>query len=61
MKNSKSSHSYSSNIGYQPPQQIALGLNYKNGNNLYLTGIGAAGLSNFTPAYIFSVGIKISI
>ena len=47
--------------GYQPPQQIALGLNYKIGNNLYLTGIGAAGLSKFSPAYNLSAGIKIGI
>ena len=47
--------------GYQPPRQIALGINYKVNQNLILTGIGAAGLSNFSPAYTFSVGVKAGI
>ncbi len=47
--------------GYEPPRQIALGLNYKISENLTLTGIGAAGLSNFSPAYTFSAGIKFGI
>ena len=47
--------------GYVPPRQIALGINYKASENLILTGIGAAGLSNFTPAYNFSVGVRAGI
>jgi hypothetical protein len=47
--------------GYEPPRQIALGLNYKVSENLILTGIGAAGLSNFSPAYTFSAGVKFGI
>ncbi|MCL5028511.1 MAG: hypothetical protein M1480_05770 [Bacteroidetes bacterium] len=47
--------------GYDPPRQIALGLNYKASDNLILTGIGAAGLSKFSPAYNFSAGIKVGI
>ncbi len=47
--------------GYEPPRQIALGLNYKVSDNLILTGIGAAGLSKFSPAYNLSAGIKIGI
>ena len=47
--------------GYEPPRQIALGLNYKISENLILTGIGAAGLSNFSPEYSFSVGLKAEI
>ncbi len=47
--------------GYDPPRQIALGLNYKFSENLILTGIGAAGLSKFSPAYNFSAGIRIGI
>ncbi len=47
--------------GYEPPRQIALGLNYKISENLILTGIGAAGLSKFTPAYNFSAGIMVGI
>lgn len=47
--------------GYEPPRQIALGLNYKIGYNLYLSGIGSAGLSKFSPAYTFSVGIKLGL
>ncbi len=47
--------------GYEPPRQIALGLNYKISENLILTGIGAAGLSKFSPAYNFSAGIKVGI
>lgn len=47
--------------GYEPPRQIALGINYKASDNLILTGIGVAGLSKFSPAYTFSAGIKIEI
>ena len=47
--------------GYDPPRQIALGLNYKVSDNLILTGIGAAGLSKFSPAYNFSAGVKVGI
>ena len=47
--------------GYEPPRQISLGLNYKISENLILTGIGAAGLSNFSPEYSFSVGLKAEI
>ena len=47
--------------GYDPPRQIALGINYNVSGNLILTGIGAAGLSNFSPAYTFSVGVKFGI
>lgn len=39
--------------GYEPPRQIALGINYKASENLILTGISAAGLSKFPPNYIF--------
>lgn len=31
------------------------------GERLYLTGIAAAGLSNFSPAYSFSAGAKFGI
>ena len=44
--------------GDAPPRQIALGLNYKISGNLILTGIGAAGLSKFSPEYTFSAGVK---
>jgi hypothetical protein len=47
--------------GYDPPRQISLGLNYQAGERLYLTGIAGAGLSNFSPAYSFSAGVKIGI
>jgi hypothetical protein len=47
--------------GYEPPRQIALGINYKAGENLILTGIGSAGLSKFSPDYTFSIGIKFGI
>ncbi|MHB8338388.1 MAG: hypothetical protein ACYDEE_13325 [Ignavibacteriaceae bacterium] len=47
--------------GYEPPQQIALGINYKASENLILTGIGAAGLSKFSPAYTFSAGVKVGL
>ena len=47
--------------GYEPPRQISLGLNYQAGERLYLTGIAAAGLSNFSPAYSFSIGAKFGI
>ncbi|MHB8578847.1 MAG: hypothetical protein ACYDA4_03180 [Ignavibacteriaceae bacterium] len=47
--------------GYDPPRQIALGINYKVSENLILSGIGAAGLSNFSPEYTFSAGIKLGI
>ena len=47
--------------GYQPPRQLSLGLNCKAGERLYLTGIAGAGLSNFSPAYSFSVGVKFGI
>ncbi|MHB9012720.1 MAG: hypothetical protein ACYC49_10925 [Ignavibacteriaceae bacterium] len=47
--------------GYEPPRQIALGINYKASENLILTGIGAAGLSKFSPAYTFSAGVKVEI
>ncbi len=46
---------------YEPPRQIALGINYKAGENLILTGIGSAGLSKFSPDYTFSIGIKFGI
>ncbi len=46
---------------YQPPRQIALGINYKVSEDFILTGIGAAGLSNFSPAYTFSAGVKVGI
>jgi hypothetical protein len=47
--------------GYAPPRQLSLGLNYKAGERLYLTGIAGAGLSNFSPAYSFSIGVKFGI
>ncbi|MHB1688984.1 MAG: hypothetical protein ACYCVH_16655, partial [Ignavibacteriaceae bacterium] len=47
--------------GYEPPRQIALGINYKASENLILTGIGAAGLSKFSPAYTFSAGVKVGL
>ena len=47
--------------GYEPPRQISLGLNYLAGERLYLTGIVAAGLSNFSPSYSFSVGAKFGV
>lgn len=43
---------------YEPPRQIALGINYKISQNLIITGIGSAGLSKFSPDYILSTGIK---
>ncbi len=47
--------------GYEPPRQIALGINYKINENLTLSGIGLAGLSKFSPAYTFSVGVRFGI
>ncbi len=47
--------------GYEPPRQIALGLNYKVSDNLIINGIGAAGLSKFSSAYTFSAGVRIGI
>ena len=47
--------------GYEPPRQISLGLNYQAGERTYLSGIAAAGLSKFSPAYSFSVGAKFGI
>lgn len=47
--------------GYEPPRQIALGINYKTGKSIVLTGIGSAGLSKFSPAYTFFAGVKIGI
>lgn len=44
--------------GFEAPRQIALGLNYKLNNTIILTGIGAAGLSNFSPAFDFSLGFR---
>ena len=47
--------------GYEPPRQISLGLNYQAGERLYLSGIVAAGLSKFSPAYSFLAGVKFGI
>lgn len=47
--------------GFEPPRQIALGINYKAGENLIVTGIGSAGLSKFSPDYTFSTGIKFGL
>lgn len=43
---------------YQLPQELSLGLNIKSNDKISYMIIGSAGLSNSTPDYVFSVGLK---
>lgn len=46
---------------YQKPQQVSLGLNIMSNEKITYTFIGSAGLSNSSPDYVFSAGIKYNL
>jgi hypothetical protein len=46
---------------YELPQQLSLGVNIISNPKITYTLIGSAGLSNSTPDYAFSVGLKYNI
>ncbi len=46
---------------YQMPQELSLGLNIKSGDKITYTFIGSAGLSNSTPDFVLSVGLKYNL
>ncbi len=46
---------------YEMPQQVSLGVNIISNDKVTYTMIGSAGLSNSTPDYAFSAGIKYNL
>ncbi len=46
---------------YEKPQQLSLGANIKSGDKINYTLIGSAGLSNSTPDFAFSVGLRYNL
>jgi hypothetical protein len=46
---------------YQMPQELSLGLNIMSNNKITYTFIGSAGLSNSTPDFVLSAGLKYNL
>jgi hypothetical protein len=46
---------------YQRPQQVSLGLNIMSNDKMTYTFIGSAGLSNSSPDFVLSAGIKYNL
>ncbi len=46
---------------YQLPQELSLGINIKGNNKITYMLIGSAGLSNSTPDYVFSAGLRYNL
>lgn len=46
---------------YEMPQLLSLGVNINSNDKVTITLIGSAGLSNSTPDYVFSAGIKYNL
>lgn len=47
--------------GYDPPQQVSIGTNYRTSDKVIFSLIASAGIGNFAPDYILSGGIRIKL